>query len=224
MASGTADRPTPSPDAAGEAPSAHRTARRVGVFGGTFDPPHIGHLVPAVRVAEELSLDVVLMVVANVPWQKVGSRPITPAADRFDMLAAAVAHVDVLQASDMEIRRGGETYTVDTVAEVRRSGPDDDIVVILGSDAAAGLDTWRRPDELRRTCRLAVVERPGSPVEVPAGFRAERVTVPLLDVSSTDLRERAATGRSLRYLVPEGAVAIIEQRRLYRGAHDGDRQ
>ncbi len=224
MASGVEDGP-PEPSAVAPGNRAEPLSpRRVGVFGGTFDPPHIGHLVPALRVAEELSLDVVLMVVANVPWQKVGSRRISPAADRLDMLRAAVDGVDVLEASDMEIRRGGETFTVDTMAELRRSRPDDDLVLILGSDAAAGLDTWHRPDELRRTCRLAVVERPGTPVVVPDGFRAERVVAPVLDVSSTDLRRRVAEGRSVRYLVPDGAVAILERRRLYRGAHDGDRE
>ncbi len=192
------------------------SSRRIGVFGGTFDPPHIGHLVTAMRVAEALELDVVLMVVANVPWQKVGSRTITPADVRLDMVRAAVEGVDVLEASDLEIRRGGETYTVDTLESLRRAGPDDDLVLILGSDAAAGLDTWERPDELRRLCRLAVVERPGSPVVVPQGFRYDRVTVPQLDVSSTELRRRVAEDRSVRFLVPEGAVSLMEGRRLYR--------
>lgn len=192
------------------------SSRRIGVFGGTFDPPHIGHLVTAMRVAEALDLDLVLMVVANVPWQKVGSRTITPADVRLDMVRAAVEGVDVLEASDLEIRRGGETYTVDTLEALRAAGPDDDLVLILGSDAAAGLDTWERPDELRRMCRLAVVERPGSPVVVPDGFRYDRVTVPQLDVSSTELRRRVAEGRSVRFLVPEGAVSLMEGRRLYR--------
>src|SRR5690606_27243253 len=134
------------PMAAGSAPGAGAgPGRRIGVFGGTFDPPHVGHLVPALFVAEALALDVVLLVVANVPWQKVGSRPISPARDRLDMVRAAVDGVDVLEASDLEIRRGGDTFTVDTIAELRAQGPDDDLVLILGSDAASGLDTWERP-------------------------------------------------------------------------------
>ena len=190
--------------------------RRIGVFGGTFDPPHIGHLVTSVRVAEALDLDVVLLVVANVPWQKVGSRTITPADVRMDMVRASVAEVDVLEASDLEIRRGGDTYTVDTFEELRAAGPEDDLVLILGSDAAAGLDTWDRPDELRQLCRLAVVERPGSPVEVPEGFRFDAVAVPQLEVSSTELRRRVAEGRSIRFLVPDAAVAMVDRHRLYR--------
>jgi nicotinate-nucleotide adenylyltransferase len=192
------------------------SGRRIGVFGGTFDPPHIGHLVTAMRVAEAVDLDVVLMVVANVPWQKAGSREITPADVRMDMMRAAVAGVDVLEACDLEIRRGGDTYTVDTLEELRAAGPDDELVLILGSDAAAGLDTWDRPQELRELCRLAVVERPGSPVEVPDGFRLDRVAVPQLEISSTELRRRVAGGRSIRFLVPEGAVAMVERHRLYR--------
>jgi nicotinate-nucleotide adenylyltransferase len=190
--------------------------RRIGVFGGTFDPPHIGHLVTSVRVAEALDLDVVLLVVANVPWQKVGSRTITPADVRMDMVRASVADVDVLEASDLEIRRGGDTYTVDTLEELRAAGPEDDLVLILGSDAAAGLETWDRPDELRQLCRLAVVERPGSPVEVPEGFRFDTVAVPQLEVSSTELRRRVAEGRSIRFLVPDAAVAMVDRHRLYR--------
>ncbi|UDY35753.1 nicotinate-nucleotide adenylyltransferase [Dermatobacter hominis] len=192
------------------------SGRRIGVFGGTFDPPHIGHLVTAVRVAEALDLDLVLMVVANVPWQKVGLRRITPADVRMDMVRAAVEGVDVLEACDLEIERGGETYTVDTLAALRAAGPDDDLVLVLGSDAAAGLDTWDRPEELRGLCRLAVVERPGSPVVVPDGFRWDAVRVPMLEVSSTEIRERVAEGRSIRFLLPEGAVSLVEQHRLYR--------
>ena len=190
--------------------------RRIGLFGGTFDPPHIGHLVTSMRVAEVLDLDVVLMVVANEPWQKVGSRQITPAGVRLDMVRAAVDGVDLLEASDLEIRRGGETYTVDTLAALRDASPDDDLVLILGSDAAAGLDTWDRPQELRALCRLAGVERPGSAIEVPTGFRWDAVRVPLLEVSSTEIRQRVADGRSIRFLVPEGAVSLVEQHRLYR--------
>lgn len=199
-------------------------ARRIGLFGGTFDPPHIGHLVPAIRAAEQLSLDVVLMVVANVPWQKVGSRSISAAEDRLAMVQAAVSGVELLEASDVEIRRGGQTFTIDTIAELRATRPDAEVVVILGADAAAGLDSWERPNDLRRECDIAVLGRPGSYAEVPDGFRVVPVTTPLLDVSSTDIRRRVAEGRSVRFMVPDGAVAILERRRLYRDAHDGDRQ
>lgn len=191
--------------------------RTVGVFGGTFDPPHIGHLVTAIDVRDLLGLDRVLLVVANEPWQKVGTRAITPAADRLDMVRAAVADIDGVEASDLEIRRGGPSYTVDTLTELRRAEPDAEFVLVLGSDAAAGLGSWERGDRLGELCRIVVVERPGATTEVPGGFTLEHVQVPRLEVSSTELRARVAEGRSLRFLVPEPVVSLIRERGLYGG-------
>lgn len=196
--------------------------RRVGVFGGTFDPPHVGHLVTAVRMAERLDLDVVLLVVANVPWQKSGSRRISSAADRLDMVRAAIVGEQHLEACDVEIRRGGDTYTVDTLHAMRSVRPDDELVLILGSDAVNGLETWERWTELPGLCRIAVAERPGSVLAVPDGLVVEPVPVPRLDISSTELRQRVADGCSIRFLVPDGAVSIIEGRRLYRVGDDHD--
>jgi nicotinate-nucleotide adenylyltransferase len=189
--------------------------RRVGVFGGTFDPPHIGHLITAVDVAEVLALDVVLMVVANEPWQKVGSRPISPASVRLQMVRAAVAGVDRVEASDLKIRRGGNSYTVDTLIELRDASPDVELFLILGSDAAALLHTWERADTIADLCRIVVVERPGGTTDLPDGLAVAHVDVPLLEVSSTDLRSRAASGRSMRFLVPDAVISIISDRRLY---------
>lgn len=196
--------------------------RRIGLLGGTFDPPHIGHLVTAVRVAEQLGLDEVLLVVANMPWQKAGSREISSPRDRLDMVRACVADVAGLEVSDVEIRRGGDSYTVDTLEEIGRSRPGDELVLILGSDAAAGLDTWSRPEDLRTMCRLAVVERPGNPVVVPPGFDYDVVDVPRMDVSSTELRQRVASGLPVRFLVPDAAISLMEERRLYRVGRDHD--
>jgi nicotinate-nucleotide adenylyltransferase len=189
----------------------------VGVFGGTFDPPHIGHLVTAIDVRDALDLDEVLMVVANIPWQKAGSRPISPAGDRLDMVAAAVAGIDGVSASDLEIRRGGDSYSVDTMAELRAGDPDGERFLILGSDAAAGLPTWERAEELTGLCRIVVVDRPGGAPSVPAGFSVDHITVPRLEVSSTDLRSRASEGRSLRFLVPDAVISLLLERRLYGG-------
>lgn len=189
--------------------------RRVGVFGGTFDPPHVGHLVAAIEVREALGLDVVLMVVANTPWQKVGTRPISAAVDRLAMVEAAVAGVDGIEVSDIEIRRGGPTYTVDTLEQLRAEDPDAELLVVLGADAAAGLDTWERPADVADLCRIVVVDRPGSTAAVPDGFAVDRVAVPRLDISSTQMRERAAAGRSLRFLLPDGVISVVLERRLY---------
>ncbi len=191
----------------------------VGLFGGTFDPPHVGHLVTAVNVRHALALDRMLLVVANAPWQKVGTRTITPAADRLAMVEAAVDGVDGLEASDLELRRGGLSYTADTIAGLRSDGFDD-VFLVLGSDAAAGLDTWERVDEVRATSTIVVVDRPGEGVHrvLPDGFSWQRVEVPRLEVSSTDLRSRVDDGRPLDYLLPKDVIACIRARGLYRAA------
>lgn len=192
-----------------------RRRRRIGVFGGTFDPPHIGHLVTAIDVRAALELDVVLMVVANEPWQKVGSRDISPADARLQMVRAAVHDEPGVEASDIELRRGGPSYTADTLAALHGEEPDAELVLVVGSDAAAGLDTWERADEVAASCRIVVVERPGGSTDVPDGFDVERVHVPRLEVSSTELRRRVRDGRSLRYLVPESVVSLIRRDGLY---------
>lgn len=190
------------------------SGRRVGLLGGTFDPPHIGHLVTAVELVEQLDLDLVLLVVAGEPWQKVATRDVTPAADRLAMVAAAVGGLDRVEACDVEVRRAGPTYTVDTVEELRSAWPDDELHLVLGADAVGGLTTWHRWEELRRV-PLVVVDRPGRRGEPPTGFTTTRVEVPRLEVSSTDLRRRLAGGRSVRFLVPDPVISVIRKRDLY---------
>ena len=194
---------------------------RIGVFGGTFDPIHVGHLVAAVNARHTLGLDRVLFVVANEPWQKVGDRPVSPALDRLTLVDAALGDVDGLEASRLEIDRGGPSYTVDTIEELRRLEPTADLYLIIGADVIAGLATWERLDDVRRETTMVVVNRPGSTPVLPgqdgplAGWNAVATEIPALEISSTDLRERAATGRPLDYLIPEGAVRMIKQRGLY---------
>jgi nicotinate-nucleotide adenylyltransferase len=191
---------------------------RIGLFGGTFDPPHVGHLVTAVNVRYALSLDSVVLMVANSPWQKRGTRPISPASDRLAMVAAAVADVDGLVAGDAEIRRGGPSFTADTLVALADEYPGAQLFTIVGDDAAAGLTTWERHEEVVAQSRLVVVDRPGKPVELPSGFDWLRVEVPRLEVSSTDLRARVGDGRPLDYLVTEPVLDIIAARQLYRMA------
>ena len=194
--------------------------RRIGVFGGTFDPPHIGHLVAAVDARSALDLDVVLFVVAAVPWQKVGDRPISPAADRLAMVEAAVSGEPGLEVSDLEIRRGGPSYTADTLAELRAAEPDAELFVILGHDAAAGFTTWERFEEVAATAVLVVVDRPGTEVAPDPTFTWTRVDIPELEISSTELRRRVAEGRSIRYLTTDGVASCVADRGLYLGADD----
>lgn len=188
---------------------------RIGVFGGTFDPPHVGHLVTAVNVRHALDLDLMLLMVNNVPWQKVGSRPITPAGDRLAMVVAAVADVDGLEAGDHEIVAGGHSYTADTLAALAEEYPGAELFTVVGDDAAAGIRTWERADEVVGRSQMVVVDRPGEPVELDADIDWVRVEVPRLEVSSTDLRERWVDGRPLDYLVTDEVLAVVAERRLY---------
>jgi nicotinate-nucleotide adenylyltransferase len=192
---------------------------RIGVFGGTFDPPHVGHLVTAVNVRHALGLDRLLLVVANEPWQKLGTRAISAAHDRLAMVESAVRDVEGLEASSIEIDRGGHSYTADTLAELARREPGAALFLVLGADAAAGLHTWERVEEVRRLASLVVVERPGqAPPAVPEGWSWTHVEVPRLEVSSTELRDRVVDGRPLDFLLPAGVISCIRERHLYRGS------
>jgi nicotinate-nucleotide adenylyltransferase len=118
--------------------------------------------------------------------------------------------------SDIEIRRGGDSYTADTLAELKSSRPDAELFLILGADAARALPSWERPEEARRISRLVVVSRPGvEPVSLPEGWNAVEVRVPGIEVSSTELRARAADGRPLDFLMPPAAIEFVRNRGLY---------
>ncbi len=195
-------------------------AERLGVLGGTFDPVHIGHLAAAVNARAALGLDRVLLVVANQPWQKSGRR-LTPAEDRLAMVEAAVAGHDGLEASRIEIDRGGDTYTADTLEQLMAEDPDRQLFLIVGTDVAADLDTWERPDVVARLATLAIVGRggasdtPNAPPSPP--WRVERVDMPALEISSSDLRDRHRRGLPLDYLVPDPVINLIRRRGLYAG-------
>jgi nicotinate-nucleotide adenylyltransferase len=192
-------------------------SERLGIFGGTFDPPHVGHLVTAVNVRHELGLDRVLLVVSGRPWQKLGTRPISDPEDRLAMVEAAVGDVEGLEASRLEIDRPGMSYTSDTLAHLAAATPAPELFVILGADAAAGIMTWERIDEVRDRATVVVVDRPGTRgVEAPAGWTWVHVEVPRLEVSSTDLRARVLDGRPLDYLLTPQVIDCIESRGLYR--------
>lgn len=190
--------------------------RRLGIFGGTFDPPHVGHLVTAVNVRHALSLDLVLLVVAGSPWQKETSRRISPAQDRLAMVRAAVGDAEGIEVSSIEVDRPGPSYTIDTLTALRAQFPAAECFTILGEDAAALVPTWERYREVLALTRLVVVDRPGAVSEVPAIAEWIRVEVPHLEVSSTDLRARFVDGRPLDYLVPPAVLRVAGERGLYR--------
>lgn len=178
---------------------------------------HVGHLVAAVNVRYALSLDRLLLVVANEPWQKSG-RTLTPAVDRLAVVEAAVAGTEGVEASSIEIDRGGPSYTADTLQQLVDEEPSRHLFLVVGADVGAELDTWRRPDVVARLATLVVVSRSGSPTVDPgAPWRVEHVEIPALEISSSDLRARAADGRPIEHLVPLPAIACIRQRGLYAG-------
>jgi nicotinate-nucleotide adenylyltransferase len=194
---------------------------RIGLFGGTFDPPHLGHVALAVEARYQLGLDTVLFVVANDPWQKSALREVTPAELRLDMAGLAVAAHPALEVSDVEVRRGGPTYAIDTVEELAGAG---ELTLLLGADAAAGLDTWHRAEELRHRVRVGVADRrstdaadgqPARPAGPPQGWQTVRFEMPRLDISSSDIRRRCAAGEPIDHLVAPEVAAVIAASGLY---------
>jgi nicotinate-nucleotide adenylyltransferase len=190
---------------------------RIGVFGGTFDPPHLGHIATALEVQHALELDIVMLVVAGDPWQKTAESEITPAETRLAMTRAAVDGLDGLEVSAIEIERRGPSYMADTL-EILRDLTAASWFLIVGSDAAAGLDTWHRPDDVARLATTVVVDRGGREGgRPPEGWEHQVVDVPALEISSSDIRRRVAAGEPIRGLVPGVIADRIEMQGLYRG-------
>jgi nicotinate-nucleotide adenylyltransferase len=186
---------------------------KIGILGGTFDPVHVGHLMDACAARHQLGLDRVLVVVARDPWQKQGT-VVANAEQRFEMLTAALDGVEGLEASRIELDRDGPTYTVDTVEQL--TAPGREIVLVMGSDVAVALDSWKRVDRLRELATLAIVDRDDEALPDPEGWRVVRVGVPRLQLSSTDLRRRVAAGEPIEFLVPMPAVRVLRGYGLYR--------
>jgi len=202
----------------GRAAAARRTGReeealtaRIGVFGGTFDPVHVGHLAIALAALESVPLDRVLFVpVRRSPLKD--RDPLASTADRVAMLESAIASEPRFALSRAELEREGVSYTVDTLEELRSQG---ELFLILGSDALADLARWRAPDRIRELATILVAARPGAP-EPDAMHGARTFDAPRLDISSRELRARAARGMSLRYLVPDAVWEHIKRHGLYR--------
>ena len=203
---------------------------RLGIMGGTFDPIHIGHLSVAEQVRETLGLDAVLFIPAGVPVFK-RDRRVAPAADRLAMCQLAVADNPFFDVSDIEIRRGGDTYTVDTLREMRVHYPDNvEFWFIIGADAVASISLWRESDAIAQLCKLAAVTRPGfqldsatrAQVDEAGAFDVRYLQATALSVSSSDLRERLEQGLSIRYLTTDGVCDYIREKGLYGFAEGGE--
>lgn len=191
--------------------------RRLGLLGGTFDPPHLGHVAAARTVLTELGLDHVDLLVSNDPWQKTDERTVTPAGLRLQMAEALVAGEAGLGVDDREIRRGGPTYTADTLEELRRQQPETELFLIVGSDTAERITTWHRPEVVRSLSTLVIVNR-GEQKAPQHLDGAIHVFMEPVEVSSTSIRERIARSESVDHLTVDGVLNIIQANGLYRSA------
>jgi nicotinate-nucleotide adenylyltransferase len=199
-------------------------ARRIGVLGGTFDPPHIGHLWLAALAADALNLDRVLFMPAAQPPHK-GGRLVSRAGDRLLMTRLAILLDPAFELCPIEMERTGPSYTIDSVAELRGLYPESELFLVMAADSLAQIDTWREPDRLLDEIEWAVGPRAGSDLpdrhglEERFGSRASRIHLlagPSLDVSSSEIRRRVAAGHTIRYLVPRDVEELIIDRELYR--------
>jgi nicotinate-nucleotide adenylyltransferase len=207
-------------------------SRTVGVFGGTFDPVHNGHLRIALDALEVLGLEQVRLIPLAHAVHR--DQPETPAAMRLQMLKAAVAGRSDLVCDDRELRRQGPSYTVDTLKSLQRDLPERSLCLLLGEDAFNGFADWRDPQEILAIANLAVMQRPGEALPRPPALQQLLAThqtttrdltrtgqilfcpVTQLDIASSDIRQRLASGRSVDFLLPPGVLALIQQHRLYR--------
>jgi nicotinate-nucleotide adenylyltransferase len=197
---------------------------RLGLFGGTFDPIHLGHLILAESCREACRLDRVWFVVAGAPPHKPGPR--TAAPDRLEMVRIAIAGHPAFEVSDIEVSRPGPHYSVETLEEVGRQQPDDELFFLIGADSLVDLPRWREPERIAALATVVVVERPTAPITQPltpllpefgsAARPFQMVKTPPIGIASNDLRQRVAEGRSIRYQVPRGVEAYIDAHRLYR--------
>ena len=198
---------------------------RVGLLGGTFNPPHLGHLVCAQEAWAQLSLERVLLVPARVPPHK----PVTdePGIEhRLELCRLAIGQDEHFTVCDLEANRDGASYTVDTLEELHSQMPDSQLFLIVGADVAVGFSDWREPERVLSMATLAVAERRGTDRDdvedvlhrVPGGREASFFDMPEIGVSSTMLRERVRAGQSTRYLMPDAVRDYIDRRGLYRGS------
>lgn len=206
---------------------------RLGIFGGTFDPVHYGHLLLAESAREQLRLDQVWFVPAAVPPHK-RDRELTAGKQRLEMLELALAGNEAFHVSSLELDRGGVSYTIDTLHAIHKKQPNAELFLLMGADSLHDLVNWRQPAEICQLALLAVVRR-GGVAEPDFGLlkdliSAERlqaaidsqVEISAVDFSSTDLRRRAAEGRSLRYRTPRSVEKYLESQQLYRAAATAD--
>lgn len=190
-------------------------SRRIGILGGTFDPPQNGHIAVALEVLRQLDLEQVLFIPAGDPWQKSHA---SSAAHRVEMVRLAISGHDRLSLNTVDLDRKGPTYTVDTLRDVHQEFPDAELFFILGDEAFAGIETWKSFEELAHQATFVVVSRTGTPVTVPAKLSpsVNLLEITTLPISSTLCRERILEGKALEGLVPAAVAEYIFDHQLYR--------
>ena len=196
----------------------------IGIMGGTFDPVHMGHLLAAEQCREQLKLDEVRFVPAFVSPFKLEKRSADP-KQRMDMLHLATQGNPSFRVDDRELKRGGTSFTVDTLRELKSELPQTKLIFLMGADSLAEFDRWREPAEICRLARVVVVARGGEPAPdlqmlsrfLPAGSEAGQhlIAMPQCEISSSRIRQAVADGRSIRYQVPAAVAAYIQQNKLY---------
>jgi nicotinate-nucleotide adenylyltransferase len=189
-----------------------RDGLRIGVLGGTFDPPHLGHLILAEHAYDQLGLDRVAFVPAGDPWRK-ASRKVTAASHRLAMTRLAVENDGRFYADPIEVERSGPTYTAETLEALQRSQAGASLFFLLGADALADLPNWHDPHRITAAATLVVAPRLGDSAPLPEDVVA--LSMPYVGISATDIRERVRQGKGIRYLVPEAVAAYIEANGLY---------
>ena len=190
----------------------------IGIFGGTFNPPHNGHLIVAEYLRETLSFDRVVFVPTSISPHKQDERLVAPGA-RLAMVGLAIKGNPFFVASDVEVRRGGVSYTVDTLREMDRQYPNDVLHLLIGMDNLREFHTWKDPEEILTLARVIVMTRPGFGSAIGRNRFARKMSVcgvPEIDIASRDIRERVKEGMSIRYLVPAPVEKYIVAHRLYK--------
>ena len=191
--------------------------KKIGILGGTFDPPHIAHLIIAQEVLEKLKLDQVWFIPSHIPPHK-RNKPVTNARQRWQMLKLALLGNRKFVASDMELRRKGISYTVDTLRRLNLQRPERKLYLILGSDNLKFLPGWKEPEEIFRLAQVVLVRRPGLKISRANSWAKKGVLIEasLLEISSSQIRERVKNGKTIAYWVPEMIRKYIERHKLYR--------
>ena len=183
---------------------------RIGLLGGTFDPIHNGHIAIAKTAIQQLKLDKLLLIPAGNPWQK---SEFSDSKHRLEMVKKAGNDLEKVEVSDIEVNKTGPTYTFETLQELHKKYPNSELILILGSDAVAGFDTWKEPNLVKTLARIYVVQRAG---DFTQDWHFDRIQMPPIEISSTEIREKVKNNESISEIVPKLVNEYISANGLYK--------